>query len=308
MKQYIILILIAGLILFAAGCDGTPTHRDVAFIGGTTGLLISFEEGAPPREVYDSGDHEFEIVVKLKNDGEYTVPKEKVEVRITGIDPVEFSKTPTDMIKRPNEDLISKYKGPEGDIYEGITSYVVFSGLNRKQPLVASAPYTVRADVCYNYQTKARAMICIKPGMYDREGDLCRINEKKPVSNSGAPVHVTDFEQRRGGENIFVFTFNIKDSGFFKGSLYGKDTNCEETRGNENRVFVTVSTDMGGLSCDRLAGGTSGYVTLHGGTTTVRCTFRPERTGTFEKPIDIRIEYDYLQSISTPLLVKALGY
>ncbi len=303
MKNYVNIILILSLLVFAFGCNQeTPISKESPFIGGTTGLLISYDEGAPPAEVYDGGDFDFEIVVKLKNDGEQSVSKDKVEVSLSGIDPKEFGLSDSDFVKHPDEDLEGTYKDSEGNKIEGTTTYVVFSGLNHRESLTGNTPYTIRADVCYNYATNVNSMLCIKKGQTDKERDICKINEEKAVFNSGGPVQVTSFKEMPKGKNKFNFQFKIEPKG--NGGIYKKDSNCEYTRANENKVFVSVDTGMDGLSCTGLDGTTSGYVTLYGGERMITCTQETETNTDFEKPVNIKLEYDYKEDVSTQVLVK----
>jgi len=304
MKNYVNIILILALLIFASGCgDKTTPSKESPFIGGTTGLLISYDEGAPPAEVYDGGDFDFEVVVKLKNDGEQSVSKDKVEVSLSGIDPREFGLSDSNFVKHPDEDLEKTYKDSEGNKIEGTTTWVVFSGLNHRESLIGNTPYTVRAEVCYNYATDINSMLCIKKGQIDKEGDICKITEEKAVFNSGGPVQVTSFKETPKGSNKFNFQFTIKPKG--NGGIYKKDSNCEYTRANENKIFVSVDTGMSGLTCVGLDGGaTSGYITLYSGERTITCTQDTETNTNFEKPVNIKLEYDYEEDISTQVLVK----
>ncbi len=304
MKNYVNIILILSLLIFVSGCGEKITpSKESPFIGGTTGLLISYDDGAPPAEVYDGGDFDFEVVVKLKNDGEQSVSKDKVEVSLSGIDPREFGLSDSDFVKHSDEDLEGTYKDSEGNKIEGTTTYVVFSGLNHRESLTGNTPYTIRADVCYNYATDVNSMLCIKKGQIDKEGDICKINEEKAVFNSGGPVQVTTFKETPKGKNKFNFQFTIEPKG--NGGIYKKGSNCEETRTNENRIFVSVDTGMSGLNCVGLDGdATSGYITLYSGKRTITCTQETETNTDFEKPVNIKLEYDYKEDISTQVLVK----
>jgi hypothetical protein len=306
MKNYINIICILALFLFIVGCEGeTVSPKTNPFIGGTSGLLLSFDKDAPPAEVYDGSDFPFDVVVKLKNGGEYSVAKENVEVRISGVDPKEFGKSESDFIKHPDEDLEKTYKDGEGNRIEGTTTYIVFSGLNHNERLVGNTPYTIRADVCYNYATKVSSMLCIKNSRTDKEGDLCKVYEDKTVYNSGGPIQITSFTETPGGNNKYNFNFKIEHKGFSpSGMIYEKGSNCEEIREKENKVYVTVDTGMNGLSCTGLTGGTSGYITLYGGERTITCTQEYQTSTVFERPVNINIEYDYKDDISTSLLVK----
>jgi hypothetical protein len=304
MKDYLKIILISALFLFVVGCEKEQASpKESPFIGGTTGFLLSFDKDMPPAEVYDGGDFPFDVVVKLKNEGEYSVSKENIEVRLSGVDPREFGKSESDFIKHPDEDLEKTYKNSEGKRIEGTTTYVVFSGLNHNEELIGNTPYTIRADVCYNYATDVNSMLCIKKGQTDKEGDVCKVNEEKAVYNSGGPVQVTEFTETPRGSNRFNFQFTMEHKG--NGGIYEKGSNCEETRAKENKVYVTVDTGMDGLICTGLTGGeTSGYVTLYGGERTITCTQEAETSTDFERPVNINIEYDYMDEISTNVLVK----
>ena len=304
MKSYVNIILIFVLLIFASGCgEETTPSKESPFIGGTTGLLISYDKDTPPAEVYDGGDFDFDVVVKLKNEGEYFISKEKVEVSLSGIDPKEFGLSDSDFVKHPDDDLQGTYKDSEGNKIEGTTTYVIFPKLNHHESLIGNTPYTIRAEVCYTYATNVNSMLCIKEGQVDKEGDICKINEKKAVFNSGGPVQVTSFEETPRGKNKFNFNFKIEPRG--NGGIYKKDSNCEQTRANENKVFVSVDTGMDGLTCTGLDGGaTSGYVTLYGGERIITCTQEAETGTDFEKPVNIKLEYDYKEGISTEVLVK----
>ncbi len=303
MKNYVNVILICALLVFAFGCNQeTPISKESPFIGGTTGLLISYNQDEPPAEVYDGGDFPFDVVVKLKNEGEYSVNKDKVEIRLSGIDPREFGLSDSDFVKHPDEDLQGTYQDSEGNKIEGTPNYVIFSELNHNEKLIGNTPYTIRADVCYNYATNARSMLCIKNNQVDKEGDICKINENKIVFNSGGPVQVISFNEIPGGKNKFKFQFKIEPKG--NGGVYKKDSNCEQARVNENKVFVSIDTGMDGLSCTGLDGTTSGYVTLYGGERMIICTQDTETNTDFERPVNIKLEYDYKEGISTQVLVK----
>ena len=70
-KKIIALILVMG-VLFLTGCTTNPgsgktTQKD-PFIGGTDGLVISFQKDAPPAEVFDRKNFPFQVEVKLKNE------------------------------------------------------------------------------------------------------------------------------------------------------------------------------------------------------------------------------------------------
>src|SRR3989338_1424408 len=207
MKKYIFAISV--LLIFLAGCAGKEpktTPQKEPFIGGTIGLLISFSEDAPPKEVYDLGGFPFDVDVKLVNDGERFVAKEDCEVKLSGIEPGEFGKTASDMKKNPDADLAEKKKDAEGGVIKGAESHVTFSNLNYAGALSCNTPFNIRADVCYKYRTTANAKLCVKENLLDAANkDVCLVNEDKKTFNSGAPVQVSEFRESAIGSDKVSF-------------------------------------------------------------------------------------------------------
>ncbi len=308
-KTLIIIFALCFIIFLVGGCtdDGGATAQTNPFIGGTTGLLLSFVPEAPPEQVFDSGDFPFDVEVRIINHGEYDIPKERTSIKIKGIKPSDFGLNENDFTKNPGEELLGRKKDGQGAILEGTTTYLTFSNFNYLGKLAGNTNYQIFADVCYNYGTTAITQLCVKENMLRDDGIVCRVNEKKTIYNSGSPVHVADFEQSARATDRITFTFRVVSRG--NGNIYGRKTNCETTRANENRVWVEVNTGIPGLECAGLSEGTltSGYVTLYGGERTVRCTQTVQTSVDYVKPISINLEYDYLETISTTLTVKPVN-
>jgi hypothetical protein len=306
MKKLIIALVI--LTLFLAACegqDGTPTgEKDLPFIGGTTGLLVSFVQDAPPAEVYDGGDFPFDIELRLMNDGERTIEQEDVIVEVTGIDPVEFAKTPGDFTKMPDENLLGKAKDTEGNILESNPVFVTFADLNHEQQVTGNLRYPIFASVCYRYGTDAVGRICIKEDPY-QTGGPCEVKGEKDMISSGAPVQVSGLQEVIAGTNKIKILFTVEHKG--NGRVFLPDTECnkDDGRGIENKVLVSVDTGIDGLECERLRDGTetSGTITLTDGSATVSCTQPVTSPGTYLKTVDITVDYDYQEVISTSLLL-----
>jgi len=305
MKKLIIALLLLAIMIAACEPGAEGPEEGLPFIGGTTGLLISFVEDAPPPEVYDGGGFPFDIEVKLQNEGERTVKKEDVTVKISGIDPVEFAKTPQDFIKSPNDDLAAKTKDAEGNILEGSPVYVTFADLNHEQQITGDLSYPIFATVCYKYGTDAVSRICIKENLQEK-GGVCEVKGEKPVLNSGAPVQVTSLTESVVGTNKIRLTFKIEHKGNGRISKSGTECNKENERENQNNVFVSISTGLPDLQCERLKEGTgnTGYVRLTDGAAIVSCEQPVTAVGEFLKTVDIKLEYDYDEDVITNLIVR----
>ncbi|MBN1385969.1 hypothetical protein JW968_03250 [Candidatus Woesearchaeota archaeon] len=310
MKNKIIMALLISSILVFTGCteQESSTSKTNPFVGGDTGLTIQFEPDSPPAEVYDGGSYPFGIVVRIKNVGETNVLPEDATIKITGIDPNEFNVNTADLIKHPEDELIRTKKDAEGNILEGTTTFVSFDDLNHVDPLTASHLYPIKAEVCYEYATQAISDICVRENLLDtkKEG-VCMINEDKQVFSSAAPVKVEEFKEIPRASDKVAFQFKVKHKG--TGDIFKRDSNCAQNYTIENKVWVEVTTGIEGLSCSGLTDGTApnnGYVTVFGnpGERIVACTQAIANPADYEKPVNIRLEYDYLQDITTTLLVK----
>ncbi|MFH1399674.1 MAG: hypothetical protein ABIG95_06195 [Candidatus Woesearchaeota archaeon] len=294
-------------LVILAGCaqKETITASD-PFLGGTTGLLINFLEDNPPSEVYDGGNFPFEVVVKLNNEGEWDVPADTVEVRVSGVDPAEFGLSQADVIKHPEEDLDRTSKDAEGNVNEGRITYVSFPGFNYKGAISGNIVFPIRADVCYTYGTKVMSKICVKRDLVDTSEDsLCKVAEEKIVYSSRAPIQITSLKEAVRGKDLIGFTLKMEHKG--NGDVFQKGTNCDTTGIlYENKIWVDVKTEVPGTKCTGLQEGTatSGYVTMYSGERTITCSMPASTSTDYEKSIEIELVYDYQEDITTQLLLK----
>ncbi|MBD3259700.1 hypothetical protein GF371_03660 [Candidatus Woesearchaeota archaeon] len=318
MKKFLtIALMIAAVlsIIIISGC-GAPSaegpERGIfgakekisarTFIGGTQGLLLRFTEDRPRDAVFDGGADPFDIEVELINDGEWYVPAEDVTVAISGIDPQEFGLE--DPVKNPEEDLIAKVKDPEGNVIPSIPTYVLFPNLNYESTVVGDVPYPVRADVCYAYGTNVISELCIRENLRATTQSVCEVKESKPVQNSGAPVHVVELTESAASTDIISFVFKIEHRS--NGGVYKLGTGCDKNRINKDKVYVEVDTGLEGLQCSGLREGTgnSGFADLRTGQAIIRCKQPVDAETDFKKIVNIKLEYDYEDTISTQVTVK----
>ncbi|MBS3128316.1 hypothetical protein J4410_04180 [Candidatus Woesearchaeota archaeon] len=322
MKQKMILIM--SLVIFLAACgssdDGKQVSRQNPFLGGTNGVMIEYVQNSPPSEVYDGGDSPFNIVLKLKNRGEYFIPKDKVYVELAGFAPEAFGLTPAAMRVSPQEDLIATTVDSEGTKIEGNEVYIEFENLNHEDPITgATFTYpTIRADVCYQYGTVAQSILCSREDLVQPQGEgVCSLSEDKVVFNSAAPVQITRLRQNPMAKDKIGFQFDVQHLGIdAQGKVFELGTACEETfRTYEDKVMVRVTTDRPGLYCSGLietgtttsTGTIEGAVNLYGGKKMVQCTQVIQNPGDFEFPVTIELEYDYQNTVKTSLVVKHAG-
>lgn len=310
MRRYLIILAIAVLLI---GCeqgeDKSINLGQNPFAGGTQGLAMGFQDFRG--EVFDGGLDPFDIIVRLENEGETLVPKDKVRVTISGINPTEFGKSEADLTKRAPDDIIEQRKDSQGNILPGPPTFVEFTEFNHKKQLTgASAQFTIRADACYLYRTKAVSKLCIREDLLTPdEGGICEINEVKTAYNSGAPVHIQNLKESTRSKDKIGFTFEVANVG--TGDLFERNSNCDrEDRRKEDKVYLIIDTGLSGLQCTGLnptASGAEGWATLYGGRKIISCSQHISNKADYEQLLNIEAIYDYEQDIQNTITVKNAG-
>ena len=332
-KKHLIIPLLVCLVLLASACNksgaATTGAPRTPFIGGTAGITINFEKDSPPPEVTDDETFGFRAIVRLKNEGEHTVPLDHVKVNLIGFDPADFGQSFDDLRDvLPADALESKKRDAEGNLIEGTTTYAEFpksGGDFIPSRFPGNTPFTFRADVCYNYKTEAITKLCVLRDMINvRDDAICRPTITNPVYSSSAPVQVVNFRQNVVGRDKLSFSFDIVLSGnvdiFWskdERTPYTFDDGCPRDprtrREVENNVGieiteVPVDPVFSGLKCGGLDGDSTGVVRIINGRRTITCTVElvQDRLD-LEKTVGINLKYNVLDNKETEILVKHMS-
>lgn len=311
------LVVLVSLALLLSSCQpqtgpGTSS-TGTPFIGGEKGVEMSFVTNAPPAETFDAGQAPFDIIVNLKNSGEYAVPSTKTKVSIQGIMPEQFGKTAADFSKNAPSELEPKRKDSQGQIITSNTVQTAFSGLRYTGTVPGSAlTFPIRARVCYGYGTIATSpAMCVRSNLINPVGGgICTIGSSKTIYNSAAPLQVTDLTEEARSTDAIGILFTIKQADT-AGKVYEKNSVCDDTQTRfADRVYVSVSSPIGAITCSGLSGGTAGnngYITLYDKTTRVSCVQNIQSKGDYIFPLTIELNYDFQSEINTNIVVKRSG-
>ncbi len=331
-----LIALSAVFLLFVAGCDGGDVQTGAPttpFLGGAGGLEINFLEGSPPEEVTDGNTFDFQAIVKLKNNGEYDLQRDRVNVSLIGFSPADFGVVPGDekllVGENPEDNPTPRQRDSEGNIIEPVETFVTFpsesKNFNFKGDLAGNTVFILRADVCYKYETMAVSEVCVLENMIDvADNAICDPSEAKSIFSSGSPIKVDGFRQSVVGKDKVQFSFDITHSG--TGNIFVEEfdrSDCpkdpSERRKKEDKVNVTINTGLPvvsagvpALNCvglkDSIAGSVStGAVTLVNGKRTITCTQTlASSRSDFKRPVDINVSFNYLSSVDKEVLVKHL--
>lgn len=319
-KMRKILVLMC-LLLFIAGCaeeDGSDIGpKQTPFVGGKTGLAMTFIEGAPPEAIFDNGQFPFSIVIKLDNKGEHDVAAGDGYIKIIGINPQEFGKTSADLQQSIPQDIRGTNKNSEGDVVSGDTVIMEFTDFNYLNDIQGNFDGPrIRPELCYDYETKTSSQICVKSDLlHDFETkEICSVSGTKTAYNSGGPIHITELKEAPLGSDKIQVSFKVDHVGDINDRFFKQGTECDYRVTNLDRykVFIEVTSDINGqrASCTGLEEPTgdksAGYVTLWDGQPrTVVCSIDVSGVeGVFEELFTVSLKYRYMQFIEKSILVK----
>ena len=331
MKNTVILFSLLLFILAAAGCIGSGEGDSGSgliggsFAGGDSAIKLSFVENAPPQEVTaassptEKDGQEFGITIRLDNSGEFTIPAEGLSLSLSGFFPSDFNKVAADLVHKSGSD--TEIRGvtllPDGSKVSGDTYTYTFSDLSYQNVIQGDQTFPLRVDTCYQYQTNVLSQICLmKDFRLNRERSTCKPTESKQVSNSGAPVKVTNVYQTALGKNKFQLNFDVERVGSGNIFLNG----CEDaTFANKNKVQVTVNPNLKNsiesMNCLGLEGGEyssaigayAGTLLMSGGKGSFTCIQELKSGAVLAsalKSIELSIDYSVSDFVETEILVK----
>lgn len=313
-----------GLFVVFSGCTTSTSGNSKqdgfslsSFNGGNLGLVESFQSMTPSK-VRDQGTQPFSIGLIVTNKGEANVLAGTAHLSLTGFDPTTFG------LKNSSKALyyLKGVKKIGSNVISGGRELITFSNLLYNSSVVSgSIPIKIYANLCYPYKTIVVALICVKPNTVssvNKKAEICSISGVKPLSNSGAPVQISDFQEYPYGKNSVQFQFNIIKSPKSLGTVYqtgSLDNNCNidgnspassEALFKQDKISYFVNTSIPGLNCEQ-TGGNNNTITLSSGSYTVTCIQNTKGQQSYVKPISIVLKYDYLNRISKIINIEHIG-
>jgi len=313
MRKYIVSLLIIALITMAQQCQTNNEGNTLEnpFFGDPLGLQIGFEPDAPPDEVSDGGNWPFDISVKLLNLGEHYVEGKDVKVTIHGPNAADFGLDQSSLIKDGiGEDIYPVAKDPDtGEKREPQEVFVTFDNFRFQDTLTENFQFDIKAEVCYKYGTRAVANGCVvSDPTQSADQAYCLVKEEKEIYNSGAPIQITKFEEMPHGTDKIKYVFTIKKTAT-SGRFFLPGTKCPTERGSEHKLHFKIDSRVTDLDCRGVSGGgKAGEVYLgRDGEAQVTCIQQVRSSTDFIDRIAVTLEYDYLDSYTQSLLVKATG-
>ncbi len=304
MKKTIIYILLISLVLFGGQCAQKQKAAEGPFVGGAKGVDIAFIAGSPPTEF--SQTDTVPVKVLLKNNGEQDINAEDAQVKVYGI-------------YYPNFGLLDQYKGTSS-ILRGITQFekeggeqqVEIGNLKYTQPVTNFEDITLRAKVCYPYETKSQIKACLGSLEIKEKGgeQICELTGEKVKSGSvsAAPIQVTSVNQKPYAANQILFEITIQNSG--KGDVYDPSFGCIDfedlVKRSDAENIVNVEVNPADVKCSFLESESNkGQIRLTTGKKILSCRKTVEATeSNFEQNLNINLNYKYIDRASTNIKIR----
>ena len=289
-------------MLIFTGCrvrrPGEPEERaPVDIYTGTKGVELNFVKDLPPSKIYDTSA--LTLITELRNLGTSDVSG-RCFLHLSGFDDrIVQILTKT----KPCGQLDGKgILNPEGgfDTQEFTTDRIYLpEGTDSYKPKFV-------ITTCYDYETIANPLVCIDPNLYSIQPveQACQVKDVLMSGGQGAPVSVTrvDVDMMK---NKILFKIHIANQG--RGQVlrtgigltgYGPNS-CPFNLEYNDLNIVDYSVDMRGGSLIKCAPEMDGpRVRLVDNKATVFCTFSISGEYAFTTPLNIRLNYGYMDSIS----------
>ncbi|HLC72749.1 MAG TPA: hypothetical protein VJH37_04145 [Candidatus Nanoarchaeia archaeon] len=304
------IVFLSLLVFVLAGCQGgqQTTNADSPFIGGTQAVEVAFVPNEPPARVLDSGQETFFITLLLKNGGEFTVPRNGLIASLSGLPQKSFNIRSLNVV---NDKEISGATKDAALVQPGGEELLEFGEAKYTIDIPASFTTQLRADICYTYQTKAVANLCLKKNVVSRTtvNDVCDVNVPSvAIHNSAGPIQSTDLRQTSVGANRVKVTFKVKNVGtgaVYQPSAFTNICAGQDTLKDMVKVTLTSPELAFTVQCSQLNNQNSGIVRLVNKEKDITCTI--DTTGlqdvTFQNLLLLQMDYMYRTAVVTQLTV-----
>ncbi|QQG39116.1 MAG: hypothetical protein HYS32_01515 [Candidatus Woesearchaeota archaeon] len=301
-RGVIFLVGLLSFLLILQGCEGgKKENTGERFQGSPDGVSLAFTSGKPLSQ-FNRGDS-VPVEVILKNNGEHDIAAGEAEVKVFGVNLRSFNLMED---FKSVDTVIRGVKPSEGLDTPGEVK-VDFGELRYDEEILSGVySFTLRAKVCYLYDTLAESNVCVGSTETTETGGeiACTIEGEKLKSGdvSSAPVQITSITEKLIGRDKLQIKFVVKNLG--GGDVHLPDVNCD-LPGDEGLLIVDVNPDE--VQCFFDDGENDrGKISLDNGEETVTC-FKVVSPGQefFEDKLNIKLSYKYIDRTSTDFKVFA---
>ncbi len=269
---------------------------------GTEGIQVNVLPNYPPPLLYDQ--NELVALVEIKNRGNHNLEPQDCFLQITGFDP---------------NIILGAFNVPRScaenvGTLEGKNVYNTEGGVNQLE--FKSSTITLPESVfeynpnlnfvaCYNYVTTANPSVCVDPLFFQvtSEQKTCQPHDVGMAGGQGAPVGVSYVGVDMVGRKA-IFEINVQNlAGGRVLSPYSDIRSCGQASleyTDLDKVGYEVQMSGGSLiDCKPK----DGLVRLTNGQGKIVCQFDIPGASSFETPLRIKLNYNYVQSFLKPIRI-----
>ena len=293
MKKIGVMFAIIITVLLVSGQNGCEGESDTGgpFIGGMEGLEAEFLDDAPSL----SGNYQnenFPIEISLTNAGETEIAEEAAKVYLVGV--VMSDAFRTFKTEGSNDEPLDAIERDDGGILDDET--IVNMGESRYTATMYSdsESFSVRARICYPYQTKVQIDDFCIPSVSRKEVGTVECSVDSALNlieggdNSAAPLQVTSVVEDEGSDYVSV-RVDINNQGTGQVVNVCKRDIAERTETDQVKVKMPS-----GFKCSIFDDSNEGVVTLRSGHARLRCTKSPKTSGAaYREQLPIILNYNY---------------
>jgi hypothetical protein len=260
---------------------------------GNQGVELAFVKDLPPRQIYDTSD--LVAVVEVRNLGSYDLGVNDCFIQFGGFD---YNIVRGVQSRQSCGDLAGK---SEFVIDGGFDTIEIESSNILLPPDVDQYTPSIVATTCYEYRTIAAPQVCVDPSFFEitRDQRACEVRDFGLGGGQGAPVAVTYVNTDMAGSKA---SFQIDVANVGTGRVVSPQANlaqCPSLRYDDfDQVRYSVSLTGGQLiKCSPA----DFMLRLSNNRGKIVCVFDVGNTQARETPLRIELNYNYMQSIRTPV-------
>ncbi len=269
--------------------------------GGMHGLVAEFDvgaigtvgEGRQRASVWE--DESFPVIAEFENLGEYTIPANKVEMRIIGISQNDFSGL--SFTKDNTEEIRGVTERFDGGVY-----FADFG--NARYHELSGSQYTARITLEYTYPYETYIQIPRVCYSYDvRDDSECRVDSSRKAFSSGGPIRVKTVDQSFIGRDKMMLEIKIEHVGSDGARMKARESDSFDDRQYE----AYFSVDDPNWDCRSRHGHTNVVRIRSDGDQegTIRCTYENLQEGeNYVSALQLDLEYYYKDRTSMDVTIK----
>ena len=224
MKRSQVLIFI--LIVFLSGCTADESVETTQ-LSSTGGLVTSVYAESLPSSLFE-GDQIF-LQLSVENQGDYDVDAGNYYLNIKGINPNAYDNSNgngldvSDLTKISSTDLLSLGEFGNDTIVRGQEVFTIGNSFLYCNNIDNDLPLNLHAKTCYDYGTTSEISGCFIHSTSSTGDEVCVVSGYKPVTNSIAPVIITEVAESVAGSSDVRFRVKVENLG--GGKVFDKHSN-----------------------------------------------------------------------------------